>query len=372
LAQPQEVEALLFIGVNTGPSNLARRTDVRNSWMQDLKADSQVQARFIVGNPVGSDAHEVAAALETEENEHKDFLRLRVDDTYDTLTSKTFAFLSWFSSSDGPNARFLMKLDDDTFPHFDSLTTLLRTQPQEGYSYIGFFHQCAVVKRSGKNAESFVEFPEPMFPTYASGSGYVLSAPLVRDLVHGNGSTHSAARSDMPMLYNEDASVGVWVDREASRESVSLTPISATLFGCTPGDRLSMNLRLGEMTCMWKRRASGRSNYCCEDLSHDIGLLQASAKLKCHSSLMDVVSNRSATVTKVHNLTHALSLLKVRPSNLTLLDNSGDPNGLKVANRYSSWRGQSFVNLSRSTNSPRPNILSRVLKQSRLRDASNY
>jgi len=284
--EAEKIIPLLFIGVNTGPANVARRNDVRKSWMKDMAvgSDGPVKARFIVGNPVGPDAAEVSAALAAEDAEHGDFLWLPVDDSYDGLTVKTFAFLTWFAS-EGPRSKYLMKLDDDTFPHFGPLVDMLRLQAIEetgGYSYMGFFHKCAAVHRDGKNNESVAVFGEPFFPTYASGSGYVLSGGLVNDLI---------SVDSQPKLHNEDASVGVWVDKTS--KTANFKAIPATLYGCSKGDALSMNLRPGEMRCMWNKLEAGSQNLCCDEkndpwpedaAARTASMLQEAAhqKIKCH------------------------------------------------------------------------------------------
>eukprot|EP00927_Polykrikos_kofoidii_P023164 TRINITY_DN21415_c0_g1_i2.p1 TRINITY_DN21415_c0_g1~~TRINITY_DN21415_c0_g1_i2.p1 ORF type:complete len:411 (+),score=29.98 TRINITY_DN21415_c0_g1_i2:439-1671(+) len=217
-----------------------------------------VMTRFLVGyrNPDEGDNILVEAALQAEQKKHRDLLRLNVTDTYDNLTRKTLAFFRWFISADGPRTRYLMKLDDDSFPHLDLVLDALRAEDSYEYSYLGYFHFLAPVHRDGKNFEPASNYDAVHFPTYASGSGYILSKALVRNVV-GNLYDHPT------VLRNEDASVGVWVDHALSILPVHFMPLKATLFGCAAGDTLSLNLRLGELPCMWAKRQEDEHLRCC-------------------------------------------------------------------------------------------------------------
>merc|ERR1719362_1304940 len=91
-----------------------------------------------------------ASAFEAEVSQFRSqFLRLPIEDGYEKLTNKTFALLSWFAKK--RPARFLMKLDDDSFPHLEKLVSLLEGQKQR-YAYMGLFTECAYVRHKGKNA----------------------------------------------------------------------------------------------------------------------------------------------------------------------------------------------------------------------------
>mmetsp|Transcript_46027 Transcript_46027/g.99962 ORF Transcript_46027/g.99962 Transcript_46027/m.99962 type:complete len:357 (-) Transcript_46027:51-1121(-) len=300
---PTRKTPLLFIGVISAPANSARRADVRASWMKDpLVTDNVlVQTVFVVGQP--EPGSQVAAALESEQQEHGDILLLPVQDTYEDLTKKTLTFLQWFLGDmlgdegmvRSPGAKYVLKLDDDTYPHLGRLLQLLVTRP-DSYTYMGLFHRCAAVKRIGKNAESPEDFGDNLFPTYASGSGYVLSSALARNLIESiahpsltrklldvdamkeaftsrSGDTSATffteeapVDADHPtMLHNEDANTGFWISQQNPKSTpVEFASIPATLNGCSGDDVLSMNLEAGVMPCMWARQQFKLKSICCK------------------------------------------------------------------------------------------------------------
>jgi len=98
-----------------------------------------------------------------------------------------------------------------------------------------------------------------VYPRYAQGPGYILSAELVVE-------TARVAASDGRRLVNEDVSVGSWVRivnaSEATR--VHIVPLPSTMNACSPGDVLSMGMNSSAFHCMWERWHQGRV-VCCGD-----------------------------------------------------------------------------------------------------------
>lgn len=258
-AMPEAVPKLLFIGVNSATGHLDRRQEMRQTWMQNPAGKGLWQTRFLVGKTHPRD-EELENALLHEQAEYQDIVRLDVPDTYDTLSNKTFHFLRAFSDGTIPNARFVMKLDDDTFPHVGRLVSLLGAEVSDfNYSYLGLFFDHGRVLRAGKNAETTSTYPKDVFPTYASGSGYILTAPLARHL--------SDSWETGRELRNEDANIGVLIDMAMRSglkdQQVHFRSIPSTLYGCGKDDVLTMQIELGEMGCMWQRAMRNESNMCC-------------------------------------------------------------------------------------------------------------
>jgi len=249
---------LLFVAIYTGPQYGSRRADIRASWLRHplLAPGGPVAFRFVVGavNPVDVS---VADAFEAEVSQFRSqFLRLPIEDGYHQLTNKTFALFSWFAEQ--RPAPFLMKLDDDSFPHIEKLVNLLERQKQR-YAYMGLFTECGEVEYTGKWAESCTEFNSSVYPLYAQGPGYILSAELVVEAAR-------SAASDGRCLVNEDVSVGSWVRIVNASEAtpVHVLPLSSTMNACSPGDFLSLNMNSSAFHCMWERWRQGRA-VCCGD-----------------------------------------------------------------------------------------------------------
>eukprot|EP00448_Togula_jolla_P018750 CAMPEP_0170591468 /NCGR_PEP_ID=MMETSP0224-20130122/12421_1 /TAXON_ID=285029 /ORGANISM="Togula jolla, Strain CCCM 725" /LENGTH=177 /DNA_ID=CAMNT_0010915337 /DNA_START=55 /DNA_END=584 /DNA_ORIENTATION=+ len=131
-------EYLLFIGVNTAPGNVLQRVEVRHSWGQSkyiVGPNPVIQYKFAVGwaDPNSDDAK----LLEEDNATHGDFLRLPIREGYHNLVNKTIAMLRWFALEG--NARYVMKLDVDSFPNFNRIVPLLQLKIENGktFTYAG-------------------------------------------------------------------------------------------------------------------------------------------------------------------------------------------------------------------------------------------
>jgi len=248
---------LLFLAIYTGPQHGSRRADIRASWLNHplLAPGGPIAFRFVVG--AAEPGSTASVALEAEVSQFRSqFLQLPIEDRYEKLTNKTFALLSWFAEH--RPARFLMKTDDDTFPHLTEVVKVLEGQKQR-YVYLGLFIDCAEVQHEGKNAETAVGYNSSVYPLYAHGSGYLLSAELAVE-------TARAAASDGRRLFNEDTSVGAWVQIVNASEAtpVHVVPLPSSMGMCSPGDVLSLSMNSSALPCMWERWRRGLG-VCCGD-----------------------------------------------------------------------------------------------------------
>lgn len=290
---PRE-QPLLFIAIYTafGSKAQQRRKEIRQTYLQHdlLQQGGPVMAKFVVG--FGSDvAPQEESDLEQEVVHFpSQFLRLRVHERYEHLTYKTWSLLRWFAMTNP--AKWLLKLDDDTFPHIDAIYAGLQ-QEHGRFVQMGMVFDCAPVLHTTKWAEDTNLWNYSFFPKYMQGSGYFLSAPLVQELAD----VHFTQNNKL-MLRNEDAAIGVWIEtqkRSNMQWPVQMKAIPSTLSGCSPGDWLSMNNLPGYMTCYWNRTRRGEKDICCYGPLGNLrqSLLQKSvrrsrSKNGCHQSAVDM------------------------------------------------------------------------------------
>eukprot|EP00928_Gymnodinium_smaydae_P052764 TRINITY_DN36933_c0_g1_i1.p1 TRINITY_DN36933_c0_g1~~TRINITY_DN36933_c0_g1_i1.p1 ORF type:complete len:577 (-),score=151.20 TRINITY_DN36933_c0_g1_i1:49-1779(-) len=282
--RPVSPDALLMMGIYTAPTEegRARREEIRNSFWKHplLKAGGPVKAKFVVGWTDRADAGAVALRRDVQRFP-RDFLHVRVKESYGNLTRKTLAFFRWFAQT-GP-ARYVLKMDDDTFPHLDNIVGYLNplTEP---YLHLGLLWPCAPVLRTTKWAEDRQQWNHSFFPKYMQGSGYFLSLPLARELA---GPAHFK-RSKASLLRNEDAAVGVWIEKarwEDPNIKIVQRNVPTTLTGCRSTDLLSMNNQIGYMKCYWRRYMRSEKDVCCRGpLKHlTQSLMQVSSSVKLAS-----------------------------------------------------------------------------------------
>jgi len=159
-----------------------------------------VRILFAVARP--KDASSIFKELE----EFNDIVQLDIEDSYDGLSAKTFEVLRWVSSS-CVRARYFMKIDDDSYVQFGILIDELISHNNKEYLYMGhfFFNQEVYHDPAEKNFEPY--YDGNRYPPYASGSGYILSMPLVNHLVNSE-YTHGP---NMRLIRNEDALLGLWL-----------------------------------------------------------------------------------------------------------------------------------------------------------------
>lgn len=237
-------EPLLFLAVYTGRGYSDQRVDVRRSWLKHSSlASGTAKSYFFVGeaDPADPSADNVTSQLAKEMEMHKDIIELPVIDNYKNLNLKTSALLDWFSRE--RPARFLAKVDDDTFPHLNLLLPRLHDLTSENV-YMGLLFKCAPVSRTGRWAEKS-EYTGSMYPWYMQGPAYFLDLSLVEKIV---------AMQNRTFVTNEDAMVGLWISQlNLTGVPVEYVPLASSQEGCTPEDYLSQNLPLGAMPAMWER-----------------------------------------------------------------------------------------------------------------------
>lgn len=270
---------LLFVAVCSPANNAEQRREIRASYWQDpALVGGVVEARFVVGQPRAGTATEMA--LQQELALHpKEFLRLPMpdgDDRVDALynrTAKTMLLLDWFSRYS--SAHFLLKLEDDAFPHFDRITPRLRLET-DALVQLGKIERCIAVDRKGQwKGESSI-WAHESYPKHMDGGGYLLSAGLIQRLAA------TRAFDRRPLLHLEAETLGLWLEADKKEHPdfrVHMKEVPATAGGCSPDDLLSLHTAPGDMSCYWQRKMHGEEDICCHPSSkrERTSLLQRSA-----------------------------------------------------------------------------------------------
>ncbi|XP_053407743.1 beta-1,3-galactosyltransferase 1-like [Mercenaria mercenaria] len=118
-------------------------------------------------------------------------------DTYSNLTLKVMMGLKWVSKY-CPKAKFVTKIDQDTFLHVVNLIKYLSFLPIPAQgAMIGFQNSESKVLRTGRWRVERTRFPMHNYPNYTNGNCYVISGNAV-------GSLFEAAER-MPYITVEDA-----------------------------------------------------------------------------------------------------------------------------------------------------------------------
>ncbi|XXG87235.1 hypothetical protein AAC387_Pa11g1969 [Persea americana] len=202
-------KAFVVIGINTAFSSRRRRDSVRETWMpqgeklQKLEREKGIVIRFMIGHSATSSSI-LDRAIDSEESQHNDFLRLEHVEGYHELTAKTKTFFSaaialW-------DAEFYVKVDDDVHVNLGMLVASLARHRSKPRVYMGCMKSGPVL--SQKN----VKYHEPEYWKFgeegnkyfrhATGQIYAISKDLATYISINQPILHKYA--------NEDVSLGAW------------------------------------------------------------------------------------------------------------------------------------------------------------------
>lgn len=187
----------VFVLILTAPNSRERRDAIRTTW---LKLPFPKGSNFVHKFAVGSYElrKEQAVKLADEQEKFGDLLFLTdLKDSYQNLTLKVLKSFTWIKHN--VDAKFILKVDDDSFVRLGNLVSDLELKEKYGRIYWGFFRGDANVKTAGPWKEPNWILCDKYLP-YANGGGYILS----QDLVH-----YISNQQIMLQLFNsEDVSVG--------------------------------------------------------------------------------------------------------------------------------------------------------------------
>ncbi|XP_028069616.1 probable beta-1,3-galactosyltransferase 8 isoform X2 [Camellia sinensis] len=143
--QNQIQKAFVVIGINTAFSSKRRRDSIRQTWMptgeklRKLEEEKGIIIRFVIGYSAtpggGAGGGVLDGAIDEEEVEYNDFLRLNHVEAYHRLSTKTRLYFSTALSI--WDAQFYVKVDDDVHVNLGMLASTLAQYRSKPRIYIG-------------------------------------------------------------------------------------------------------------------------------------------------------------------------------------------------------------------------------------------
>ncbi len=193
-------DPFLVLMVPVAPHELNARNAIRSTWGNESSVQGKATLTlFLMGLTGGAEAQQ---QLEEESRQHRDLLQSNFVDSYFNLTIKTMVIMDWLATR-CPQANFSMKVDSDMYINLDNLMSLLLSPNTPRQNYItGYLMWDRPVVRN-KNSKWYVAeelYPEPKYPTYLLGMGYVFSNDLPEKIVE--------ASKEVKAFNIEDAYVG--------------------------------------------------------------------------------------------------------------------------------------------------------------------
>ncbi|GMH21822.1 hypothetical protein Nepgr_023665 [Nepenthes gracilis] len=207
--QPPRKKVFMVMGINTAFSSRRRRDSVRETWMPQgenllkLEKEKGIVIRFMIGHSATSNSI-LDRAIDSEDAQHHDFLRLDHIEGYHELSAKTKTFFSTAVAK--WDADFYIKVDDDVHVNLGQLAIILAQYRSKPRVYIGCMKSGPVL--SQKN----VKYHEPEYWKFgeegnkyfrhATGQIYAISKDLATYISTNQLILHKYA--------NEDVSLGSW------------------------------------------------------------------------------------------------------------------------------------------------------------------
>ncbi|KAJ6685479.1 HEXOSYLTRANSFERASE [Salix purpurea] len=202
-------KVFMVIGINTAFSSRKRRDSVRETWMPQgeklvqLEREKGIVVRFMIGHSATSNSI-LDRAIDSEDSQHKDFLRLEHVEGYHELSAKTKTFFSTAVAK--WDAEFYVKVDDDVHVNLGTLASTLARHRSKPRVYIGCMKSGPVL------AQKNVKYHEPEYWKFgeegnkyfrhATGQIYAISKELATYISLNQPILHKYA--------NEDVSLGAW------------------------------------------------------------------------------------------------------------------------------------------------------------------
>lgn len=173
---------LLLIAVCSSVQNFERRQAIRLTWGRKTL---QVNIVFVTALPTPEHQH-LQTYIWKESTTYGDIVQLSHVDHYKNLSLKSIGMLQW-TIEHCRSSRFLLKTDDDVFLNLPNLMNLLGTVPAPGKNglILGSIIQGArpIKDRLSKWYTPQSVFKGSVYPTYASGTAYLISRDVVEKLL---------------------------------------------------------------------------------------------------------------------------------------------------------------------------------------------
>ncbi|KAF5198495.1 Beta-1,3-galactosyltransferase [Thalictrum thalictroides] len=205
----QKKKAFVVIGINTAFSSRKRRDSLRATWMPQgehlvqIEREKGIVIRFMIGHSATSKSI-LDRAIDAEEAQHNDFIRLDHVEGYHELSAKTKIFFT--TVVEKWDADFYVKVDDDVHVNLDMLAATLARHRSKPRVYMGCMKSGPVLShKSVKYHEpEYWKFGEDgnKYFRHATGQIYAISKDLATYISINHPILHKYA--------NEDVSLGSW------------------------------------------------------------------------------------------------------------------------------------------------------------------
>ncbi|XP_035526697.1 beta-1,3-galactosyltransferase 2-like [Morone saxatilis] len=203
-AESRPVPFLVLL-IATEARQVEARNAIRQTWGNESVAPALGFIRlFLLGKNEGELGLLQQRMLEAESRRYHDIIQQDFMDSYKNLTIKTLMGMNWVAIH-CPQASYVMKTDSDMFVNTEYLIyKLLRPETKPRKNYFTGNNMRGFAPNRNKNSKWYMPpelYPSDKYPTFCSGTGYVFSGDLARNIYR--------ASLSIPHLHLEDVYVGI-------------------------------------------------------------------------------------------------------------------------------------------------------------------
>lgn len=195
----------LVLLVTTEARKVEARNAIRETWgRQSAFQGLRVIRLFLLGKTEGELGLIQQKTLATESQRHHDIIQQDFMDTYKNLTIKTMMGMKWVATF-CPRASYVMKTDSDMFVNTEYLIyKLLRPDLTPKKNFFTGNNMRNFSPNRNQDSKWYMPrelYPNPRYPPFCSGTGYVFSGDLAMKIYQ--------VSLTVPYLHLEDVYVGV-------------------------------------------------------------------------------------------------------------------------------------------------------------------
>ncbi|XP_036451917.1 beta-1,3-galactosyltransferase 2-like [Colossoma macropomum] len=177
----QEKNPFLVLLITVEPQNVQARDAIRQTWGNESVAEGLGFVRLFLFGMTEGLTSQLQRSIEAESQQHHDIIQQKYIDTYYNLTIKTLMGMHWIATY-CPGASYVTKTDSDMFVNTEYLIQKLLNPnlPQKRKYFTGYLLRGEPPHRN-KDSKWYMSpelYPDHVYPTFCSGTGYVISGDL--------------------------------------------------------------------------------------------------------------------------------------------------------------------------------------------------
>ncbi|KAK7090019.1 hypothetical protein V1264_009879 [Littorina saxatilis] len=173
----------MIIMITSSPDGFDRRQAIRDTWASASKNNTgNIRHVFLLGT---TGDVKVTEGIASESAKYRDVVVSDFVDCYANLTLKTLAGLHWIVDHCG-QAKYFMKTDQDMYVFVNRILDLARSKEKTLMTSLGgCCYQTGKPWRDPKTKyyASIRSYPQPTYPGFCSGTGYISTLNVARKIV---------------------------------------------------------------------------------------------------------------------------------------------------------------------------------------------